>query len=64
MEMTGKLFRTWERETYGNDREVVQNKGTRDIMEMTGKLFRTWERETYENDREVVQNMGTRDIWK
>ena len=31
MEMTGKLFRTWERETYGNDREVVQNMGTRDI---------------------------------
>ena len=29
--MTGTLFKTWERETYGNDREVVQNMGTRDI---------------------------------
>ena len=31
MEMTGKLFRTWERETYGNDWDVVQNMGTGDI---------------------------------
>ena len=29
--MTGTLFRTRERETYGNDRDVVQNLGTGDI---------------------------------
>ena len=40
MEMTGKLFKTWERETYGNDRDVFHHMVTRDIMEMTGMLFR------------------------